>query len=255
MELPNSTMKLQQGIDLINEAYREKVTALQSEIAHWKKLANKSKDKVIALDSKLEEATERIGDLEAENGSLIEANRNLVNKYNALKQYATQMEQFKKDVMTLIEHSPSSNDLATVIRMSPTLPEVFTSTAASAKASKPVKTTVKKTQIHKERARSPIETPHEFDPVAFEEEVDAMSLYSQIKNEIGPEAFQQFTDNIRRFNNGQSAESTLITARMLIRSDALYNQFSSLVHKKEAEALEHTSNVTTEYKITNKIFV
>ncbi|KAJ8329696.1 hypothetical protein O5D80_002258 [Batrachochytrium dendrobatidis] len=110
--------QLRSGIDLIQDAYTRQAAALKHEVAHWKHTASHHKDQNSALDAQVAALTRRVAELEralstqaSEKKALIASKSALMDRYNLIKKSASQLEAFRKSIVSMVEFSPAAQPL------------------------------------------------------------------------------------------------------------------------------------------------
>ncbi|KAJ3043896.1 hypothetical protein HDV00_003934 [Rhizophlyctis rosea] len=108
--------QLRAGLDLIHEAYERRTSQLNGEVTQWKQVAANQRQQIAKLESDIERLKSRGADLEralatqlTEKKVVIASRNALLDRYNALRKNATQLESFRKSIVTMVEHVPSGN--------------------------------------------------------------------------------------------------------------------------------------------------
>eukprot|EP00842_Homolaphlyctis_polyrhiza_P002792 jgi/Hompol1/3513/HPOL_006579-RA len=112
---PDLDSQLRAGIDLVQDAFTRNTAALKHEITHWKHVAMQHKEQSSTLDAQVGTLSRRISELErmliaqtSEKKALIASKNALLDRYNALKKSASQLESFRKSIVSMVEFSPAA---------------------------------------------------------------------------------------------------------------------------------------------------
>lgn len=101
-------------MELLTEAFDRKGQLAQNEVAHWKQVASHQRqqmaqmeDETQQLKRKVEDLEKIVGDLHKEKRVLVASKNSLVDKYNQLRKNAIQLDTFRKQIVNMVEYSPS----------------------------------------------------------------------------------------------------------------------------------------------------
>ncbi|TPX35903.1 hypothetical protein SmJEL517_g01840 [Synchytrium microbalum] len=116
----DADIKLKTGLQLIQEAYEYRATHLSSELAQWKAAASNQRQQIHALEAEVSAKDRIIADLERKNDELQRslaqqvsekkalalAKNTIQDRYQALKRSASQLESFRKSIVSMVEYGP-----------------------------------------------------------------------------------------------------------------------------------------------------
>ncbi|KAJ3300289.1 hypothetical protein HK104_002488 [Borealophlyctis nickersoniae] len=112
----DTNAQLKAALELVQEAYDRRGSLLSAEIAQWKQVASNQRQQIQALESEVEKLNRRNTELEralssqlAEKKALIVSKNALMDRYTALKKSATQLESFRKSIISMVEYTPNTN--------------------------------------------------------------------------------------------------------------------------------------------------
>ncbi|ORX53445.1 hypothetical protein BCR36DRAFT_26262 [Piromyces finnis] len=95
---------------------KEEYEQNQDEINQWKEIANVQKTKINSLENTVTELNNKIIEMEkiissqqAEKRVLITTKNSIIEKYNALRKNAAQLESFRKSIVSMVEVTPQSS--------------------------------------------------------------------------------------------------------------------------------------------------
>jgi len=103
---------LHSAIEKLKEDYEQN----QDEINQWKEIANVQKIKINTLENNITELNNKILEMEkiistqqAEKRVLIATKNSIIEKYNALRKNAAQLESFRKSIVSMVEVTPQAS--------------------------------------------------------------------------------------------------------------------------------------------------
>ncbi|ORX89264.1 hypothetical protein K493DRAFT_340759 [Basidiobolus meristosporus CBS 931.73] len=107
--------QLRRGLDLVQEAFDNKVFHMTEEVNHWKQSSNTQKQQITLLQNeieelklKLEELTKSSTSVLAERRALMVSRNALLDKYNTLRKWALQLDSFKKTIFQMLQDGPQA---------------------------------------------------------------------------------------------------------------------------------------------------
>ncbi|KAI8924893.1 hypothetical protein BC831DRAFT_463309 [Entophlyctis helioformis] len=112
--------QLRAGIDLVQDAYTRQAAALKHQVTHWKHVASQHKEQNATLEAQVSVLSRRVAELEhalasqaSEKKALVASKAALMDRYNALKKSASQLDAFRKSIVSMVEYSPGAQPLLT----------------------------------------------------------------------------------------------------------------------------------------------
>ncbi|KAI8905044.1 hypothetical protein EDD86DRAFT_212123 [Gorgonomyces haynaldii] len=107
--------QLRSGIDMIQDAFLRQQTQLKHEVNHYKHLAQERKEHEQLLETQVHNLTRRVSELEHalsaatnDKKNLLASKNALMDRYTALKQSATQLEAFRKNMIQMVQSIPGA---------------------------------------------------------------------------------------------------------------------------------------------------
>ncbi|KAH6594459.1 hypothetical protein BASA50_006706 [Batrachochytrium salamandrivorans] len=107
--------QLRTGVDLIQDAYTRQAAILKHENAHYKHIAAQHKEQSSTLNAQVTTLSRRVAELEralsiqaSEKKALIASKGALLDRYNSVKKSASQLEAFRKSIVSMVEYSPAA---------------------------------------------------------------------------------------------------------------------------------------------------
>ncbi|KAK9768825.1 hypothetical protein K7432_000257 [Basidiobolus ranarum] len=107
--------QLRRGLDLVQEAFDNKVLHMTDEVNHWKQTCNAQRQQITLLQNeseelklKLDEMTKSSTSVIAERRALMVSRNALLEKYNTLRKWALQLESFKKTIFQMFQEGPQA---------------------------------------------------------------------------------------------------------------------------------------------------
>ncbi|KAJ1562910.1 hypothetical protein HK405_006037 [Cladochytrium tenue] len=114
--LDESEEKLNAGLDLMRQALAIRTQRMRNEIGQWRQTASNQRHQIYALESEKQTLQGRISELErltsAQETEIIALKASkaaIQDKYNVLKRNASQLESFRKNIVSMVEHGPSGS--------------------------------------------------------------------------------------------------------------------------------------------------
>ncbi|KAI9363986.1 hypothetical protein DFJ73DRAFT_480446 [Zopfochytrium polystomum] len=102
--------KMTAGLAMIRQAFDKRTLQLANEVNQWKQAASNQRQQIYALENENKSLQQRVAELEllsstqeTELAALKAANSTLQDKYNVLKKNATQLESFRKNIVSMVE--------------------------------------------------------------------------------------------------------------------------------------------------------
>ena len=246
---------------MIQEAYSRQTATLKHEITHWKLIASQHKEQNATLETQHQTLTRRVAELEralavqqAEKKALSAAKNALTDRYNALKSNASQLEAFRKSIVSMVEVSSPTvannkafdNEFITPVKAnkigspnidgSSFLDNLRLDISAKSLDSSLSPSNMESSNMESSKMESSNMESSKMESSKMESSnmesspVDASTLYKLIRQVLTQEAFESFASTIASFNAGHlSADDTVREVYRIVGQGDLSDQMSRLI--------------------------
>ncbi|XP_955432.1 uncharacterized protein TA18020 [Theileria annulata] len=228
---PDADEQLALGFRVVSNAYKTRVSGLESEIRSLKSGLSEKSDHLNSLQSKYNSLEEQLVQLNQRGNQLFEENKNLLNTVKKLQKDLDRLENLKKVVLSSFQDEMKEVDGGVNRYFTDDVPNTF-----SQKPSTDSNRNEGPDAFLKGLNLTSVSRPLQGNPpsASYRNTVDGRQFFKNAKNLLSPEDFSSFLSTIKKFNaQMMTRDETLAHAmRVFGEHSKAFEEFKQLLNPK-----------------------